>query len=97
MCSNYGRDLNGLFGDHDPIKVGGSWKNIRGIMGSRDDVYVVAVSGMRKEVGNCSSILFWKDVWLGGKKLCDVFPRFYSVSKQKHMMISDMGCWDGYC
>ena len=96
VCSIYGCDPNRLVGDHKMIKSGGPWKQIRDIPGLRDDISNTIARGFKKSVGNGCSILFWEEIWISDDKLCNIFPRLYSLSNQKKCFIADMGCWDGY-
>ncbi|XP_068504164.1 uncharacterized protein [Phaseolus vulgaris] len=38
-------------------------------------------------------ICFWKDSWLMGEALKNVFPRLFSISSNKHAKLSDLGSW----
>ena len=78
------------------IRSGGPWKQIRDISGLREDISATVARGMKKLVGNGCSILFWEEVWIHDDRLCAIFPRLYSLSKQKKSFIANIGCWDGY-
>jgi hypothetical protein len=49
---------------------------------------------VEKRLGNGSTIRFWKDVWVAGQSLQELFPRLFGISTQKEAMISDVGWWD---
>ena len=61
VCSNDGCDPNKLVRDHNRIMNGSLWKHIRGIVGGRNDINEVISRGLRKVVGEGSSILFQED------------------------------------
>ena len=52
-------------------------------------------NGIRTMVGNGNTTLMWEDLRIGDMALESKFPRFYSISIQKQMKISDYGLWYG--
>ncbi|GKC47095.1 protein chromatin remodeling 4, partial [Tanacetum coccineum] len=50
------------------------------------------VSSFVGEVGNGNDIRFWVDIWVGGVRLCDLFPRLYHLRKEsKEVVVAGMG------
>lgn len=45
------------------------------------------VSHIRMVVGSGARALFGEDVWLGKRKLVDIFPRLYSITFTKWLKI----------
>jgi hypothetical protein len=43
-----------------------------------------------RRVGRGDSTRFWKDAWMGGDPLCVRFPRLFSISLQKDIMLSEL-------
>ena len=46
------------------------------------------------KVGSGSRILFWEDIWVGGRSLKESYPRLYGNSNKKEQTISECGKWD---
>ena len=45
------------------------------------------------KVGDGKDIYFWKDRWLMGEALKNVFPRLFSISSNKNAKLSELGSW----
>ncbi|XP_068475151.1 uncharacterized mitochondrial protein AtMg00310-like [Phaseolus vulgaris] len=45
------------------------------------------------KVGDGKDIYFWKDSWLMGEALKNVFPRLFSISSNKNAKLSELGSW----
>ena len=53
----------------------------------------VIEEGMLVRVGNGNSVRFWHDRWSEVGMLKRAFPRLYTISLQKNLLISQMGEW----
>jgi mannosylglycoprotein endo-beta-mannosidase len=45
---------------------------------------------VERRIGNGRLTRFWKDVWIGNTPLCVKFPRLFSLSLQKEVMVGDL-------
>jgi hypothetical protein len=43
----------------------------------------------KAEVGDGTSILFWKDFWHSNQLLCEDFPRLFSYAKNEDITVAD--------
>jgi hypothetical protein len=50
---------------------------------------------LKNKVGNGAKTLFWRDIWVGDRPLKEVFPRLFSVSTSKDLLVSEAGAWAG--
>ncbi|MCH80892.1 putative non-LTR retroelement reverse transcriptase [Trifolium medium] len=50
---------------------------------------------LRKKVGNGRTTSFWKDVWIGTQALKDRFPRLFSISVSKDLLVAEVGGTEG--
>ena len=55
----------------------------------------LALIGIRMLVWNGNKTWLWEDLWLGDKKLMDLFLRLYSISLQQRTPVAECGVWDG--
>jgi hypothetical protein len=75
----------------DPIPDFASlwWKDLCGI-----DEWGVSTNWLEevveRRIGNGRLTRFWKDVWIGNTPLCVKFPRLFSLSLQKEVMVGDL-------
>lgn len=46
-----------------------------------------------KGVGEGDQCRFWKNEWLNGKSLANLFPRLYLISVQKKDLVGEVGFW----
>nr|GEY09661.1 transposon TX1 [Tanacetum cinerariifolium] len=51
------------------------------------------VSSFVGEVGNGNDIRFWVDIWVGGVRLCDLFPRLYHLDRSKEGRVAEKRKW----
>jgi hypothetical protein len=65
------------------------WKSICTI----DGVARWFANSVRKKIGNGSSTRFWSDIWVGSQPLKDVFPRLFSVSVAKDLLVAEARVW----
>lgn len=72
-------------------KVGGPWKRICAAILNNPITKPLALSGIRKKVGNGTNTKFWFDIWLGDSPLKNLFPRLFLLAS-----ISSLGFWEGY-
>jgi len=49
--------------------------------------------GFKWKVGHGKDIYFWKDSWLNGESLKNVFPRLFSTSFTKDAKLAELGFW----
>ena len=52
-------------------------------------------------LGDGGRIRFWKDKWVGGNPLCEMFPILYALANSKGAMVGEVwnstrgeGCWN---
>ena len=45
------------------------------------------------KVGDGKDIYFWKDSWLKGEALKNVYPRLFSISSNKNAKLLELGSW----
>ena len=71
----------------------GTWAQL--LSNDRDTCRVRSIveEGMLIRVGNGKSVRFWLDRWCEAGALKGLFPRLYSISLQKNLLISQMGMW----
>jgi hypothetical protein len=50
-------------------------------------------SAVERKIGRGDETKFWEELWVGNQPLCDRFPRLYSISIQREVMVSNMGSW----
>ncbi|GKC27183.1 hypothetical protein Tco_1034477 [Tanacetum coccineum] len=55
--------------------------------GGCEDKSVQCVGGWF--VGNGLCTKFWKDLWIGDTRLCDLFPRIYALENNKDAMVAE--------
>ncbi|XP_071695658.1 uncharacterized protein [Rutidosis leptorrhynchoides] len=48
----------------------------------------------RRKIGDGSKTRFWEDVWIGGHRLKDSFPRLYRLETEKDVHIADRVSFD---
>jgi len=46
-----------------------------------------------RKVGDRSATGFWKDAWVGGGCLMDLFPRPFNISINRDVRVGDIGRW----
>jgi hypothetical protein len=49
------------------------------------------VDSIDRKMGNGAYTRFWEDSWVGNARLCDSFPRLFSLSLQKGKLVSEVG------
>jgi hypothetical protein len=42
------------------------------------------------EIGNGSTVRFWKDVWLGDTSLAQQYPSLYNIVQQKNVLVANV-------
>ncbi|GJZ90557.1 RNA-directed DNA polymerase, eukaryota [Tanacetum coccineum] len=47
------------------------------------------LSHCHRSVGNGLCTKFWKDLWIGDTRLCDLFPRIYALENNKDAMVAE--------
>ncbi|GJV40051.1 putative RNA-directed DNA polymerase [Tanacetum coccineum] len=59
------------------------------------------ISSFVREVRNGNDIRFWVDIWVGGVRLCDLFPRLYHLDRskegrvvEKRKWVDNVWCWE---
>jgi hypothetical protein len=93
LAAKYGNTIVGVRLDDD---VGRSreasswWKTISKIDGQTSWFNV----HLKNKVGNGAKTLFWRDIWVGDRPLKDVFPRLFSVSTSKDLLVSEAVAWE---
>ena len=65
----------------------GVWSNIIGAVNIMHDKGIIIRGTLQKVVGNCTSILFWKDVWVGNAPLKSMFLTFYLLKGTRIVML----------
>ncbi|GJX60942.1 hypothetical protein Tco_0292332 [Tanacetum coccineum] len=50
---------------------------------------VELLSHCHRSVGNGLCTKFWKDLWIGDTRLCDLFPRIYALENNKDAMVAE--------
>ncbi|MCH79641.1 LINE-1 reverse transcriptase like, partial [Trifolium medium] len=65
------------------------WKDLRELEGAAIPTNWIS-GALERRVGNGRSTHFWLENWIGGSVLRDKFPRLFSLSEQKQMLISDV-------
>ena len=68
---------------------------IRNIWKINKGLESVALNGIKRFAGDGNATWLWEDIWIGDKKLMDLFPRLYSISVQHRTSIAECGIWDG--
>lgn len=66
----------------------GVWKDICSVVKEFSDLGLNISARMMVEVGKGDSIKFWKDPWLNGSPLKQLFPDLYNLSSCKDGMVS---------
>jgi len=67
------------------------WKDVMNLEGSEGVNWFK--SEVVRKIGNGMGAYFWKDRWLAGGVLRDLFPRLYAISTQKNIMVAEL--WIG--
>ncbi|XP_071700495.1 uncharacterized mitochondrial protein AtMg00310-like [Rutidosis leptorrhynchoides] len=76
----------------------GTWSNIIRAGTIVTELGVPFSSSIQKIIGDGSTTLFWKDVWIGGEKLEQKFGRLYRLESDKNVMVRDRVSWtNGTC
>ena len=71
----------------------GTWAHLLSNEIETSKVRSIIEEGMLVKVGNGNSVQFWHDRWCEAGMLKSVFPRLYTISLQKNLLISQMGEW----
>jgi hypothetical protein len=50
---------------------------------------------IERKLGNGTNTRFWRDLQLGDSRLCDKFPRLFSLSLQKEIFAREVGVLEG--
>ncbi|GJV82850.1 hypothetical protein Tco_1522748 [Tanacetum coccineum] len=50
-------------------------------------------SSFTRKVGDGSCVSFWDDIWVGGVRLRDRFPRLYHLDRSKEVKVAGQGIW----
>lgn len=90
--SLYGRD--GGLGQNVIIPSrlkGGVWENIVSLGRVLDSSGVQFSSSFGNKLGDGSSTLFWLDIWVDSRRLCDRFPRLFRLDKDPNVIVADRG------
>jgi hypothetical protein len=99
LAAKYGNFFPGVMIDEavGVVREASSWwKSICTI----DGIARWFFNSVRKKIGNGSSTRFWRDIWVGSQPLKDVFPRLFSVSVAKEILVAEarvqvdgLWCW----
>lgn len=93
LTSKYG-GWHGLMGNSALSWKSLWWKDLKKLCGSEVDNPWFEENTVWK-IGRGDKCRFWKDVWVNGNSLANLFPRLYLISEQKEELIEVMGCWRG--
>ena len=77
-------------------KTGGPWKLICAAVFHNTSAKSIIMNGVRKSLGNGSSILFRQDPWISPTPLRSLFPRLYSICINKNASVASQGLWEGF-
>ena len=69
----------------------GTWTHLLSNETDTSKVRSIIEEGMLVRVGNGNSVRFWHDRWCEARMLKRAFPRLYTISLQKNLLISQMG------
>lgn len=71
------------------------WKNICSLDGVGSGVHNNWLhKNIRRKVEEEQSVKFWTALWVGDKKLCERFPRLFSIVENRNSVISELGVWE---
>ena len=71
----------------------GTWAHLLSIDADTSKMRSIIEEGMLVKIGNGKSVQFWHDRWCEVETLKRAFPRLYTISLQKNLLISQMGDW----
>lgn len=82
-------------------KVSIIWKDILLIQYRKPLQFSYFLDNIRFKIGDGTSISFWQDTWLDGKKLSDLFPRLFSIVQMREESLAavlnrrnEFSAWD---
>ena len=75
---------------------GGPWRLICAAIFHNAEAKSIVVNGVRKNIGNGASSLFWHDSWLDKTPLKSLFPRLYSIAINQNASVASLGFWEGF-
>lgn len=75
---------------------GGPWKSICVAILGHEGAKSIASKGVRKNIGDGLSSLFWHDTWVCEYPLKLVVPRLFSIAINQNSSIGSYGIWEGY-
>ncbi|XP_071699063.1 uncharacterized protein [Rutidosis leptorrhynchoides] len=79
----------GLLSDNDLPPKYGVWNNIILAGKNLEDLQVGFKDSFEKSVGNGGNTLFWKELWVGNDKLCNLFPRLFKLEIYPDATVND--------
>ena len=71
----------------------GTWAHLLSSNAETSKMRSIIEEGMGVKIGNGQSVSFWHDTWCDGGALKRIFPKLYTISLQKNLLISQMGIW----
>ena len=70
---------------------GGTWSSICSIWRINKEVEDIVTNGLWVLVRDGRNTLFWKDLWISDNCLKECFPRLYSISSHRGVVIVECG------
>ncbi|GJT56772.1 hypothetical protein Tco_0991826 [Tanacetum coccineum] len=83
----------GLLEDNISCTGNSVWGNIVKVGRDLGKIGITLPSTVKWEVGDGKAILFWVDIWVGGRRLRERFPRLYHLCKE--VSVGNKGAWRG--
>nr|GEU58439.1 RNA-directed DNA polymerase, eukaryota, reverse transcriptase zinc-binding domain protein [Tanacetum cinerariifolium] len=85
----------GLLEDNISCTGNSVWGNIVKVGRDLGGILISLPSTVNWEVGDGKAILFWDDIWVGGRRLRERFPRLYHLEACKEVSVGNKGGWRG--
>ena len=73
----------------------GIWSKIVDSSIMLDKSEIIPLNALEKRLGNGTTILFWKEVWVGNQSLMVRFPRLFRLELDPLCFVGDQWSADG--
>jgi len=73
----------------------GPWRDLKKLAAEKGPIARAFFSNMKWQIGEVSSVKFWKDPWVLSEPLKVTFGSLFGVSTQKNEIIANMGWFEG--
>ncbi|GJT35823.1 hypothetical protein Tco_0926242 [Tanacetum coccineum] len=71
----------------------GVWLDIMRVGRDIDNLGIYFSSSFVRKVGDEAHISFWRDRWIDGGRLMDMFRRLFHLDRHKDEVVADKGNW----